>query len=67
MYILKEDSCKEIREKYRNQYIANTIGISSCYISLIMNRKRKISKFMAYAFTKCINKEYEIEDLFERV
>lgn len=66
-YILKEDTSKDIIEKYKNKYIAEKVGISVPYVSLILHRHRPIPKRVAYAFVKAINIEYEIEDLFERV
>ena len=66
-YLLKEDTSKEIVEKYKNKYIAEKVGISVPYVSLILHRHRPIPKRVAYAFTKAINSEYEIEDLFELV
>jgi len=66
-YILKEDTAKLIREKYRNSYIVKTVGLCTSYVSQIINRKRAVPKNVAYTFTKSINSEYEIEDLFKRV
>ena len=66
-YMLKEDEAKKIKAKYRNSYIANEIGISQTYVSIILNRKRHIPKRLAYLFTKVIDSESEINDLFEYV
>lgn len=66
-YKLKEEEAKKIKAKYKNSYIANQAGISEPYVSLILNRKQEISKKLAYFFTKTINSEYEIDDLFDRV
>ena len=66
-FLLKEDIATKIREKYKNSYITGTTGLSMCYVSLIMNRRRPVPKRVAYLFTKTIDSEYEIEDLFERV
>lgn len=67
MYILKEDVANELRNKYKNKYLADTIGISLPYVSYILHRKRHISKTLAYFFTKTIDSEKEIDDLFELV
>ena len=67
MYILKEDEAKEISKKFRNQYLAETIGVSKQYISYIFHRKKHISKKLAYAFTKAVDNNSEILDLFEDV
>lgn len=66
-YILKEDVAEQIRNKYRNSYIVEKLGLSKPYISLILHRKRPIKKHIAYSFTKIIDMDLEIEDLFERV
>ncbi len=66
-YILKENKAEEIREKYKNSYIIEKLGLSGPYVSLILHRRRAITKHIAYSFTKIINSELEIEDLFERV
>lgn len=66
-YLLKEEKAEEIRKKYRNSYIAEQLGLSGAYVSLILHRKRQITKHVAYSFTKIINMDLEILDLFERV
>ena len=66
-YILKEETASLIRRKYRNSYIMETVGLCASYVSQIINRKRRVPKNVAYTFTKAINSEYEIEDLFDRV
>lgn len=66
-YILKPNVAEQIRQKYKNGYIANKSGLSMCYVSLIMNRKREVQKRIAYAFTKSVGSELEVNDLFELV
>lgn len=66
-FVLKEDTAQLIKRKYRNTYIIDTVGLCSSYVSQIINRKRAVPKNVAYTFTKAINSEYEIEDLFDRV
>jgi len=67
MYILKEEVAEEVRNKFKNKYLADTIGISLPYVSYILHRKKNVSKRLAYFFTKTINSEKEIEDLFDLV
>lgn len=62
-YLLKE----EYQGKYKNSYIADKLSLSKVYVSMILNRKRPISKYMAYAFTKVVDINAEVEDLFESV
>lgn len=64
-YVLKEEEAEKIRSKYRNSYIAENVGLSQVYVSVILHRKRPIPKRLAYAFTKTIDSELEINDLFE--
>ena len=64
-YILKEELSNEFKKKYKNQYLVDVIGLSKTYVSLVLNRKRSCPKRVAYAFTKAINKEAEINDFFE--
>lgn len=65
-YVLKEDVAENIRKKYKNTYIKENLGLSECYISLILHRKREIPKHVAYSFTKTLDSEKEIDDMFER-
>ncbi len=66
-YILKQEKANEIRKKYKNTYLSSITGLSVCYVSLIMNGRRKVNKRIAYPFTKAVDSELEIDDLFERV
>ena len=66
-YLLKKEASEMIRSKVRNKYISEQVGLSMCYVSLIVNRHRPIPKRLAYTFTKVIGLNYEIEDLFEPV
>lgn len=66
-YILKQNVADQIKEKYKNGYIAKRSGLSMCYVSLIMNRRREVQKRIAYAFTKSVGSDLEINDLFEMV
>lgn len=65
-YVLKKDVAENIRKKYRNTYIKEKLGLSECYISLILNRRKEIPKHAAYSFTKILDSEKEIDDMFER-
>ena len=66
-YLLKEETSKDIKRKYKNSYFVSTVGLCTSYISQIMNRRRAVPKNVAYTFTKAVNSEYEILDLFDRV
>ena len=66
-YLLKEEKAEEIRKKYHTSYLKEASGISTCYVSLIKNRKRAVPKRVAIAFTKAIDNNLEVEDLFTEV
>lgn len=66
-YMLKENSANTIKEKFKNSYFVNNMGLSESYVSLIINRRVALPKNTAYMFTKMVNSEYEISDLFDRV
>ena len=66
-YKLKEEVALALRKKYKKGYIASIVGLSDAYVSQIFHRKITIPKRLAYSFSKAINSEYEIKDLFELV
>lgn len=64
MYLLKDiEKVKIINQSQ----LSTMIGISKGTLNRIFNRKQKCSKLIAYAITKTINDNAEIEDYFERV
>jgi plasmid maintenance system antidote protein VapI len=65
MYKLKDEMKDKIRA-VTNRSIANKVGVTEGYISLIVNdHKPNITKTLAYAISKAISNDYEIEDVFE--
>ncbi len=66
-YILKDGLKEELTKRYKGKYLAEQLGRTQSYISLLINRKITCPKPVAYTFVKLINSSYEIEDLFERV
>ena len=67
MYILKKGKLENLGFSTTQKKMAEDIGISESYFSKILNSKRKCSKVLAYAITKRLNNDKEIEDFFERV
>ena len=67
MYLFKKEKREEIKKKYRQDYIASEVGISSCYISLVLSGKKSCSKRTAYCIVKAVDENAEIEDFFEVV
>lgn len=66
-YIMNEKISKMVKEKINASQIAREVGITDTYISLIKNRKIHCSKPVAYAITKALNSEAEVEDYFDRI
>ena len=64
-YLLKEELARNIRKKYKNSYFVNELKLSNTYISLIVHRKQPIPKRVAFAFTKLLDVNAEIEDYFD--
>ena len=65
MYKLKDEMKEKIRA-VTNRSIANKVGVTEGYISLIVNdHKPNITKTLAYAISKAISNDYEIEDVFD--
>lgn len=68
-YRLKSGKYQELKLKYprfRVGELAKKVGIKSCFMSLILNRRRTCSKMTAYCIVKAIDSELEIDDLFDR-
>lgn len=47
--------------------LARKVGINQATINRVFNKKQKCSKLMAYAITKSINENAEIEDYFNSI
>lgn len=67
MYLFKEELKEEITKKYKIKYIADNVGISTVYLSNILNSKVAIKKAIAYCITKMLDSNKEIDDFFIRV
>lgn len=46
--------------------LAHTIGITPGFMTSILNNTRNCSKPIAYCITKCLDKNKEIDNYFER-
>lgn len=64
MYKFKTEKYKEIIEKYKINGIADKIGITPTYLSLILNNKKECKKTVAYCIVKAIDSNAEINDYF---
>ena len=67
MYILKEEKAKEIRNKMTLKNVADEVGISLPYVSLLFAGKKTCPKRIAFCITKIVDIDAEIEDYFLRV
>jgi len=63
MYQLKDISKISIINQSK---LAQKIGASQATLNRIFNKKQSCSKLMAYAISKAINENAEIEDYFVR-
>lgn len=66
MYTFKKELSTEIKQKYKARNIANVVGITEGYLSQIFQKGKTCSKKTAYAITKAINSDAEIENYFIR-
>ena len=65
MYKIKDDKIKNIKKWGIVRKIAKETELDESYISQVLNGKRTIKKKVyAYAITKTISPELEIENLF---
>lgn len=65
MFKIKQEVAERIKRKYKLLNIANEVGITNGYLSLIFNKKRSCPKKTAYCITKAIDENAEILDFFE--
>ena len=65
-YKIKKDKVKYIKAKYKLQYISENTGITQGYISRIFSGKN-CKKATAFSICKILDKNLEIEDLFDKV
>ncbi len=67
IYLFKVEKKKELLEGRKIKNIAEQVGITKCFLSSVLGRKRPCSKLVAYCITKSLNKELEIDDCFDRI
>ena len=65
MYRFKKELFINIKINQKN--IADEIGLSRQYINGVINNKYNCRKLVAYAMTKLIDRDAEINDYFEMV
>ena len=62
---IKEDKVERIKSKYKIKYFVEETGYTIGYLSNVFSGKRCVPKNSAFAITKCIDKNAEVEDYFE--
>lgn len=67
MYKFKKEKYEEFVNKFKINGVAEKIGISTNYLSLILNNKKDCKKTVAYCICKAIDSNAEINDYFEIV
>lgn len=65
MYIFKENEKAKILEGRTITYVANKIGVTTPFLTSVLNGKRTCSKLVAYCIVKCLCQNAEIEDYFK--
>lgn len=65
MYILN-DKAKFLLEQYKLKVVAERVGMNYRNLSSMIKHNKPCIKITAYAITKFLDKDLEINDLFER-
>ena len=65
MYRIKKEKSEMIKKKYKGTWLAEKLGVSAGYVSQIINYKL-VSKMIAYCFTKALDENFEIDDVFDK-
>ena len=64
MYKFKKEKYEKFISKYKVNGIAEKIGITPTYLSLILNTKKDCKKTVAYCICKAIDSNAKINDYF---
>ena len=65
IYRLKPGMKKQIKKVMKIYELAEVVGVGSCYMSEVLNNRRRFSKTLAYSICKAISPDLEIKDLFD--
>ena len=66
MFKVKPEQAERIKRRYKLSTMAEEVGKGKSLITLYFNGTRSLPKTTAYAITKWIDSEAEIEDFFVR-
>ena len=64
-YLLKSDVAEMILDKYKNSYLVKELNLCESYVSLILHRKKSVTKRTANDIRKLIDTNAEITDMFD--
>ena len=64
MWFFKETEKAKILSGRTITYVADKIGVTSSFLTGVLNGKRYCSKTVAYCIVKCLCQDAEIEDYF---
>ena len=67
MYSFIKEKKDELLDGRIITYVANKIGITREYLSMILLNKRTCSKMTAYCIVKACNSEAEITNYFKKI
>lgn len=66
MYTFNKKEKVNILDGRKINYVADKIGVTSQFLSQVLNGKRTCSKTVAYCIVKCLCENAEIDDYFKK-
>lgn len=66
-YKIREDKIEKLKNTFKLKYYVEELGYTMGYMSSVLNGKRDIPKYSAFAITKCIDKYAMISDYFKEI
>ena len=68
MYKIKEEKIKEYKKYGLVRKLSKITGLTEGYVSQVLNNKKAVAeKVYAYAITKALDDNLEIENLFKNI
>lgn len=64
-YVIKPEVALAIKNTFKYSYFIKELGYTKSYISLVLSGKKSVPRSSAYAFTKVVNYESKVEDMFD--
>ena len=66
-YVIKPEISEKIKNTFKYSFFIKELGYTKSYVSLVVSGKKSIPRYSAFAFTKCVNCDYKVEDLFDEI